>query len=240
MACVGPCSCCKGACCNAGSCSQETCADCEAAGGTYKGAATDCGDYDCTDGCCEGKACIDDSGNTSYTKCEFGYFASECPGGNCTPGTPATYDSFPVCQEGLDYPTSVTGSGFVGISGDPTFDALAEECFNNTYNITRDCCNGGEWNGSSCTQLVKFPLSNPDYEAWVTFPAVSNGARLVNIDMRYLTSTTAASAFRNEGAYSSAADPCGNTLYDCSESVNGAPSGSTGPIDITGATLSAA
>lgn len=241
MACTQPCSCCKGACCydDGGMvCAQHTCEDCEALpSGTWKGAGTNCADYDCTDGCCEDLDCVDSSGEFSYTNCLPGY-SSACPGSSCTVGAKRS-EEHPDCEFGSALPSTITGSGFVSLAGDPTLDPLIDECFNNSYAINRDCCEGGEFNGSACSNTVFFDLSDSDYQARVVFPTAASG-RVATIQLwRVSTASVITTATRSDGGYSASAAPCGSNVFACGESVSGIPTSGHFLLDTSAADITA-
>jgi hypothetical protein len=143
----------------------------------------------------------------------------------------------PQCEDGTALHSTVTGSGFVGVTGDPTFDALQEEVFNNTYNLTRDCCNGGSWDGSTCDYVGKWSTSNSDYEAWVTFPSILAG-RQATIQLRFMPAPAfSVTATRTDGPYSSSAALCSVTVYDCDEAASGIPTSSSLGLDVSGADI---
>ena len=83
MACQGGCSCCKGACCNGGTCTQETCDDCEAAGGLWQGAGTECDGTDCP--------CDPPADHTACERCDAIGAIVRCPSGH--------YCCYGICSE---------------------------------------------------------------------------------------------------------------------------------------------
>lgn len=220
-----PCACCKGACCHlsGGSyvCTQETAEDCATLGGVYKGAGTDCADFDCTSGCCE---TVTTPGGCSVTQCVRGYNSTTCATA-CDPSTSTLLDPVPDCAGGTPSSVTVTGSGYVMSTGDSTFNSEVEALINSAagYLVDLDCIGTGfaSFPSGSYTVIVNVGVAAARSASISVFQSGSNVAGITLVPAAETPTST----------------DCGFDVYPCS-SYNGTVTSYTGFGDGTSATIS--
>jgi hypothetical protein len=226
--CINPCAegeCCvdgecepTGACCASdGTCTQTCEGDCE--GTWHDGVA--CEDIDCESGCCENVT--SPNGGCSYSRCVRGE-TSGCTT-PCDPDEEQNEEPVISCSGGTPTAVTVTGSGYLGNTGDPFLDADLEAIMNDSYSVDLSCNGSGEL---TLTAGVYFITINVGLAA----------SRSANISLNDGLGTFAAMA-RQPAAEASVSNDCVANIYPCSV-FSGAVTSSSGIGDFTGAQIDVA
>jgi hypothetical protein len=200
-----------GSCCDDdGTCSQTTEGDCS--GAWHEG--VDCDDIDCASGCCEGVT--SPNGNCFYRRCKRG--ATDGCGSPCDPDEPQPVEPVPDCDGGAPATATVTGSGYVANSGDPTLDADLNRLMNDSYVVDLACNGAGNLfiNDSGYLVSVSVGLS------FARFASITvSGLASMQISPSQDSPTTT---------------DCGSDIYPCG-GYSGSPTAVSGIGDFSGASI---